>query len=44
MQGLLVLHAPMTEIARKRGAAPVDLVEQAEASTRLMLTGLLVCP
>lgn len=41
MQGLLELYLPMSEIARKRGQAPVDLVEQAEASTRLMLAGML---
>lgn len=41
MQGLLELIGPMGEIARKRGEAPVDLIEQAEATTRLMLTGLL---
>lgn len=41
MQGLLELHAPMTEIARKRGHAPLDLVRQAETSTRLMLAGLV---
>ncbi len=40
MQGLLVLHAPMDAIARRRGTS-VDLVEQARASTRLILSGLL---
>jgi AcrR family transcriptional regulator len=41
MQGLLELHAPMSEIARKLGRPGVDLVRQAEASTRLMLAGLV---
>jgi hypothetical protein len=31
----------MAEIARKLGQPPVDLVAQAEASSRLMLAGLL---
>jgi AcrR family transcriptional regulator len=44
MQGLLELHAPMSEIARKLGRPEVDLVEQAEAATRLMLSGLLQAP
>jgi AcrR family transcriptional regulator len=41
MQGLLELHRPMSEIARKRGGPEVDLVRQADASTKLMLAGLL---
>ncbi|MBA2283655.1 MAG: hypothetical protein M3527_04675 [Actinomycetota bacterium] len=41
MQGLLVLHTPMDAIARQRGEAPVDPVEQARASTRLILMGLV---
>ena len=41
MQGLLELSAPMTEIARKLGQPPVDLVARAEAVARLLLTGLL---
>jgi AcrR family transcriptional regulator len=39
MQGLLVLHAQMTEIDRKAGVPTVDLVEQSRTFTRLLLRG-----
>jgi AcrR family transcriptional regulator len=41
MQGLLVLQDPMTGIATKAGQRPFDLEEQAETSTRLVLSGIL---
>ncbi len=41
MQGLLVLQEPMTGIATKGGQRTFDLVDQAETSTRLILSGIL---
>lgn len=41
MQGLMVLHPSMGEIAAKRGAEPMSLEEHATGFGALMLTGLL---
>jgi hypothetical protein len=41
MQGLLVLHPTMIEVAANRRRPMVDLAEGSRVFTRLMLTGML---